>query len=218
MRSRNAIFTQCGDRAALEQTLASYRRARAAWANLAEQACGAYAADISYGPEKHQRGHWLDRLPAIDEDIAAMETQWGTFAPAKDASATSVHAQIKQAIHEALGRPVQPASRRHHTPAPALQPGTPLQVELQAEKSEASPASLSVRLMYRHVNQAESYDVAEMKLLHGRYYAQIPAACTQSPYALQYFFEVHEGPQQAWLLPGFDPNLATQPYFVVRRA
>jgi hypothetical protein len=213
-----AIFAQCGDGNALKQALASYRRARTAWANLAERARGAYAADITYGPEKHLRGHWLDRLPAIDEDITAMEKQLGTSAPAEDASATSDHRQVEQAIGDALGRPMRPANRWRHAPAPAFQPGTPLQVELQIEKSKASPVSLSARLLYRHVNQAENYDLAEMKQHDGRYYAEIPAAYTQSPYALQYFFEVHQGPKQAWLLPGFDPDLTTQPYFVVRRA
>jgi hypothetical protein len=213
-----AIFTQCGDRTALEQALACYRRARTAWANLAERARSAYASDITYGPEKHQRGHWFDRLPAIDEDIAAMAKQLGTSTPAKDASATLEHTQIEPAIREALGRPARPANRWHHAPASAFQPGTPLRVELQIEKSEAPPASLSVRVRYRHVNQAENYDMAEMKPHDGRYYAEIPAAYTQSPYALQYFFELRQGPKQAWLLPGFDPSLATQPYFVVRRA
>ena len=32
-----------------------------------------YVADITFGPLPHQRGHWSDRLPAIDADIAAME-------------------------------------------------------------------------------------------------------------------------------------------------
>jgi hypothetical protein len=213
-----AIFAQCGDRTVLEQALASYRRARTAWANLAERARGVYAADVSYGPEKNLRGHWLDRLPAIDQDIAAMEKQLGTTAPAGDASATPDHRRIEQAVHDALGHSTRPANRWHHAPASVFRPGAALPLELQVEKSEASAAPLSVRLLYRHVNQAENYDVGEMKQHHGRYYGEIPAAYTQSAYALQYFFEVHQGPKQAWLLPGFAPDLATQPYFLVRHA
>jgi hypothetical protein len=202
----------------LEQAVASYRRARTAWADLAERARGVYAADVSYGPEKHQRGHWLDRLAAIDEDIAAMEKQKAISDQNQDSGAAVAHGQIAQAIRDALGRPVRPANRWHHTPASVFQPGTPLPVELQVEKSKASPDPISVRLLYRHVDQAEKYEMAEMKQHDGDHHVEIPAAYAQSPYALQYFFEVHEGPQQAWLLPGFDPNLANQPYFVVRRA
>ncbi|HVH71822.1 MAG TPA: hypothetical protein VNB49_12015, partial [Candidatus Dormibacteraeota bacterium] len=62
------------------------------------------------------------------------------------------------------------------------------------------------------------YQVREMKESGGRYQAEIPAAYTQSPYALQYFFEIHNGPNQAWLLPGFDPNGPAQPYFLVKRS
>ena len=70
-----SIFQQSGDQSALEQALIAYRKARVAWANLAERARGIYAMDITYGPEKNLRGHWLDRLPAIDADIAAVEKQ-----------------------------------------------------------------------------------------------------------------------------------------------
>jgi hypothetical protein len=213
-----AIFAQSGDHTAVEQGLTAYRRARTAWANLAERARGVYAADVTYGPEKHLRGHWLDRLAAIDEDIAAMEKEKGSSAQTKEASASSDQVQIEQAIREALGRTVRPGNPWHHVPASAFQPGTPLPIELEVEKSKASGSSLSARLKYRHVNQAENYDVTEMKQRDGRYYAEIPAAYTLSSYSLQYFFEVHEGPKQALLLPGFDSNLATQPYFVVRRA
>ena len=46
------------------------RKARAAWAGLGEQARKAYSQDITFGYEPQLRGHWLDRLPAIDQDIA----------------------------------------------------------------------------------------------------------------------------------------------------
>jgi hypothetical protein len=48
------------------------------------------------------------------------------------------------------------------------------------------------------------------------YRASIPAAYTDSPYPLQYYFELRTGPGTAWLYPGLGTNLAAQPYFVVR--
>ena len=53
------------------EAVVAYRRARDAWAELAELAWGVYMEDVSYGPQEHLRGHWRDRLPAIDADVAA---------------------------------------------------------------------------------------------------------------------------------------------------
>ena len=208
-----SIFQQSGDHAALEQALTTYRKARTAWVNLAERARGVYATDVTYGPEKNLRGHWLDRIPAIDEDIAAMEKQkegrqpGGSVAPEK----------IKHAIAEALGNPLWPSNKWQHAAPKNFQPGTPLPIEFQVEKAKTSSSPITVRLHYRHVDQAEDYEVVEMKEQGGGHFSgEIPGAYTQSLFPLQYFFEVHSGPKQAWLLPGFDATLSSQPYFVVR--
>lgn len=204
-----AIFQQSGDPKALEQAIVVFRRARNAWANLAQKAREVYAADITYGPEKHLRGHWLDRIAGIDQDIAAMERQKGSSTPELEL--------VQHAVHEALGRPVRPASEWHHVPATTFRAGASLAIELQVKQTTTSVNKLSARLHYRHVDQAEEYQVREMEERGGRYRAEIPADYTQSPYALQYFFEIHNGPNQAWLLPGFDPKDPAQPYFFVKR-
>src|ERR1700682_5769264 len=41
---------------------------------------------------------------------------------------------------------------------------------------------------------------------------------TDSQYPLQYYFELRQGPESAWLYPGFADNLTGQPYFVVAHA
>jgi hypothetical protein len=68
-----ALYERSGDRSALDAALRCYREARAAWAKIAEGAKAIYRSDITFGPGNFQRGHWLDRLPAIDADIADME-------------------------------------------------------------------------------------------------------------------------------------------------
>ena len=55
------------------EALAEYRKARAAWAQLANTAKDVYRPDVTFGYDYQLRGHWLDRLAAIDEDIARME-------------------------------------------------------------------------------------------------------------------------------------------------
>ena len=73
-----------------------------------------------------------------------------------------------------------------------------------------------MRLYYRHVTQAERWLSMEMEGADRRYRAAIPAGYTASPYPLQYYFECKDGPEKAWLYPGFAADLANQPYFVVR--
>jgi len=52
----------------------AYRNARATWAAMADRATRVYVADLTYGEPPARRGHWLDRLPGIDRDVAAVES------------------------------------------------------------------------------------------------------------------------------------------------
>ncbi len=80
---------------------------------------------------------------------------------------------------------------------------------------EKSPQPITVRLWYRHVNQAERYQVTEIKPQDREYRVAIPGSYTASNYPLQYYFELKQGLEKAWLYPGFAPELAHQPDFVV---
>ena len=91
--------------------------------------------------------------------------------------------------------------------------GEPLDLEISVEKAIGS-----VRLYYRHVNHAERYETVEMQPIGKSFRATIPADYTNSQYPLQYYFELKEKPENAWLYPGFTENLTNQPYFVVRKA
>ena len=42
---------------------------------MAERAKNVYRANMSYGSIPKRSGHWLDRLPGIDADMAAMKTK-----------------------------------------------------------------------------------------------------------------------------------------------
>src|SRR5207245_8920446 len=99
---------QPGDPAARDESLKQYRAARSAWAELAAKAKGVYLADITVGEHPQLRGHWLDRLPAIDADIAAIAAL-----PPRDRQKA-----VPSAIKEALSRPRRTAFPCHHTPQP----------------------------------------------------------------------------------------------------
>lgn len=202
------IYEQSGDRAALEESLKAYRQAREVWAAFAQEAKGEYMADITYGPRPYERGHWLDRLPAMDEDIAKMASKLESAQGGGESSA-----QARAAIQEALGRPKRTVLPCAHTPAKSFDPGKDLEIALSVAQLEGVA---SVRMYYRHVNQAEHYESAEMQNRGGEFRATIPALYTATKYPLQYYFELRRGPADAWLYPGFNAERTNQPYFVVR--
>lgn len=200
-----SLHERTGDRRALEEALKTYRRARAMWARVAERAKGVYAADLSASDRISERGQWADRLPAMDQDIALLEQRLATAKPAGDA-------RLAAAIAEALGRPRRRSAACDHQPPAGFRPKEAVELQIVVKQRLAS-----ARLYYRHVNQAERYRVAEMEARDNVYRARIPADYTDSPYPLQYYFELKDGPQQAWLVPGFAEDLSNQPYFVLRR-
>jgi hypothetical protein len=205
-----SLYDRTGDRSALEQALKQYRSARAAWSELANEAKPIYRADITYGMTPHLRGSWLDRLPAIDDDIADMEKR--SQAPAA-ASGHHDPERVRRAIAAVVARPQHAAVTCRHTPANRFRAGEPLKIELALEKGSAQ----SVRLHYRHVNQAERWRDAAMELRDRLYGATIPGDYTQSRYPLQYYFDLRDASAFPALYPGLNAELSNQPYFVVRQ-
>jgi hypothetical protein len=199
-----SICRRTGDRAALEEALAAYRTARAAWAGMKDSA-SAYAADLSVSDRFDERGQWNDRLAPIDQDIAEMEQGL------KDAF-TMDDLRVVAAVAEAVGRPRRRAVNCRHLTPPRFKRKEPLPLQIAV-----AGGAKSVRLYYRHVNQAERFESAEMRVQSGVFHAAIPGDYTDSPYPLQYYFEVRESAAKAALYPGFSPDLANQPYYVVRR-
>ncbi len=203
------IFEQSGDKTALEESLNYYKKARGFWAELADRARNVYKHDITVGENPVIRGHWIDRLPAIDEDIAFMSDMLDKV----QTSSTAQPENVRSAILEAKGRPVRPAAVCNHIQPNQFQTGKPLDIELSFEKIPKS-----ARLFYRHVNHAERFESVEMQLTGNRFLASVPAAYTETQYPLQYYFELKDGPKSAWMYPGFNSDLTNQPYFVVRKS
>jgi hypothetical protein len=196
-----SIYQRTGDDTARAEALKQYRAARKAWAGLAAAAKDVYMPDISYGPQPYLRGHWLDRVAAIDEDIADMER---AKAAAGEPAGKSVAA--------VLGRPSRPVPACRHMPPANFRPGEPLEIALSFSKGDGR----QVALHYRRVNQAEAWQSAGMSWRDQAWRAAIPAGYTRSPYPLQYYFEIGESGGRT-IYPGFNPNLANQPYFAVRQ-
>jgi hypothetical protein len=197
------LYEVSKERTALEASIAQYRKARAAWAGLAKVATGVYVRDVTVGEQNYLRGHWMDRLPAIDKDIAALEAM-----PHASAEASP---KIKAAIAAVLGRPQRARLAVRHAAPERFVRGEGLELAL-----EAGAETAEVRLHYRHVDQAENYVAIAMERRGSKYVASVPAEYTKTEFPLQYFFEVRGGDGKAGLHPGFTPELTNQPYFVVR--
>jgi hypothetical protein len=195
------LHSRSRDRAALEQALQEYRRARDVWAQFAGEAKAIYVPDLTVGPLPHQRGHWLDRLPAIDADIAAMAAQLESAGVASANSADRLDDRQRATVSCV------------HVPPAHFIVNQPLEILLRIT-TRVRPAS--VRLYYRHVNQSEYYQIVVLEPSDAGYRAVIPAAYTASKYPLQYFFALTQAPGHAGVYPGFTGKRANQPYFVVR--
>ncbi len=200
-------FKQSGDRNALELSIKTYHKARNFWIELSEIARDVYKHDITVSELDVLRGHWLDRLPAIDEDIDFMKNILNetpvTTAVQKD--------NIRLAIEKALGRPKRDSAICKHKQPEHFTAGKALDLELSIEKKVRS-----VKLYYRHVNQAERFKTLEMKQAGNSFVAAIPAEYTETLYPLQYYFELRERTDNVWLYPGLSASLTQQPYFVVQ--
>jgi hypothetical protein len=203
-----AIYEQSGNRTALEESLKIYQKARAYWEGLAESGKKVYQTDISVGEHPWLRGHWLDRLPALDADIANMAKKLGAYKE----NYTNVISRAKNAIKEAVERPKRSSASCQHNQPKTFKKGHPVDVEFAFDNSPQSAV-----LYYRHVNQAERYRKIKIVLQGNKGRASIPGDYTDSPYQLAYYIEIRKAPDSASIYPGFNTDLASQPYFVVKQ-
>ncbi|HEY2589419.1 MAG TPA: hypothetical protein VGI81_26975 [Tepidisphaeraceae bacterium] len=210
-----ALFSRTGDAAAATAAIDRYRAARGAWAEAAEKANGVYAADITYGPSYFHRGHWLDRLSAIDADIADMETH-AQHKPESEQTPVA-GAKVAAAIAAVLTPPPRPDLTAEHQPPPPFERRQAIELALRLPNARASaPAPL---LHYRRVNQADAWQRCEMVAQGAQQYrTTIPADYTDSRFPLQYYFELRDSAGASRLSPGFNADWSNPPYYVIRQS
>jgi len=208
-----ALYDRTGDRAALEEAIKTYRSARQAWARIAELTTGVYASDVTYGDGWFQRGHWSDRLAAIDKDIAAMERKAAAPTPQPAVSGITPE-KVAALVHDVLGRPQRTVREVTHTQPASFRRGQPVALGLAFASDQARPNA--VQLYYRRTHQSEPWRTVPMQIDKGNGRAAIPGEYTDSPYPLQYYFECRDESARSWLYPGLGKGLTNQPYFVLR--
>ena len=132
------IHTLSDDAAAAAAALYSYQQARAAWVEAA-QAGQVYVADITFGSEPWLRGHWSDRLSAIDADIKQM----ARLAADTNGGGLGVASGAVSAVAQALSTPPERGIEAVHTPPGAFRRGQSVVLSLDARRAQA--ARLHVR-------------------------------------------------------------------------
>jgi len=196
-----SIHEQTGDPAAAAQSLAAYRKARDAWANMAERADKIYTTDISYGDIPIRRGNWAGRQPEIDHDLAALEKYFGDHAVQLSSA--------RKATRHLTEASLRPTVAAEHTSPGTFHPGSDLHLTI------TTPAIVTESILwYRHVNHGERWLSAPMQKTGNVHSASVPASYTDSLYPLQYYFEL-QTMDAATLHPPFNPTLSNQPYYAI---
>jgi hypothetical protein len=206
-----ALSERTGDTAELERALDFYKLAREHWVKVVAISQDKYEADISFGYTGPVRGHWADRLPAIEADIQAMERQLQTARV--DPSRTVDTEKLQAAMRVLTASPVDRRQLFVHQMPSYFTKGEKLGVLLELP---GASDGLKVVLHYRHANQSEHYVVTEMKRDGASFAAEIPAAYTESPFGILYFFEVVESDSGARLYPGLNEDISNQPYYFIQ--
>ncbi|NHN32980.1 hypothetical protein [Paenibacillus agricola] len=205
-----ALYKRTQDLAQLDQALETYRSARNAWKHLVSISQGIYKSDITFGFTPPMRGHWSDRLQAIEADIAAIDLE---AVEARKAAAKTVSTDKMEFISKFIQTNNQKQRMSYsHEPPELVHKGEVLDLQISVQDA---PDGLRIDLHYRHANQGEHYVIAEMSGQDGRFNASVPASYTASPFDLIYFFEVHDREGNAWMYPGLNDELSNQPYYLV---
>jgi hypothetical protein len=187
----------------LEEALKLYQKAREEWSVLANSVDKVYKKDVSAGETAHLRGHWLDRLPAMDEDIVEMKRLLDAAKP----TTTSRPANVVMAVNKCVGKEKMFLITAHHQPQKKFIPGKDIRLEISFSKKPHA-----VVLYYRHVNHGERYMNVEMiSDASNKYFATVPGSYTDSPYPLAYYFAIKETPRLQGYILVLAKNLKISP-------
>ena len=166
------LYRQAGSLEAFDDAIADERKAVESWHDLVNAAGDFYIDNMWFGPRgRNFPHHWKDEMKALDIEFARLLSE------RKSATARADAKPVRIPDREANPR-VPVVTVMDPTPAPA-EPGRDLIVRVKA----TAPAGVKwIRLRYRHLNQKEDYQTAEMTpdAQTGLYATSIPAAFIES--------------------------------------
>ena len=205
------LYVGSGDISALNKAIETYSEARDIWAEMAEEASSIYVSDISFGELWQLRGHWANRIPAMDSDIANMKKALGE---AREYGRSAINeVTIKHAIQKVETPPHRAIADCRHKPAELFQAGAPMEIQLAVKGGHTN----EVYLHYRQLNQAVNWQRISMRRKGEIFQAVIPEHYTQTRYPIEYYFTIDVENEGIAIYPGLDDNLANMPYYVVQQ-
>jgi hypothetical protein len=198
-----SIYRKTNDAIAKAEEMAMYTNAISAWRHAAE--IGSVYKSFPQG--RKQSGVWSDRTAGFIADRDAMVAK--EFTTISDITTHPGSAAF--ALSVAKSNPVRSALGASHKPPTIFSRGIALNLALDTDGN-----TQSAKLYYRHVYQAENWNVTAISKIGKQFIAAIPASYAQTDFPLQYYFALRKGEKSVVLFPGFDVTLANQPYFDVR--
>jgi hypothetical protein len=203
-----AFFELSGEAARLPEALTHARVAADAWRRIVQLTDGFYSDNLVFGIApgssrsrlgQHHGGHWKDRLPEVQADVAWLEQlvaqQPVTGQPLRTFPGETELGSVPMITH-------QPPTRAN--------PGTPLAIDIRVES--AVPLE-QVILHYRPLDQAIDWKQTPMKQVdEGAYQTVLAVDETLAKYDLQYYFEVLAKGGGGWLWPAWRKSA---PYVVI---
>ena len=174
------LYQLSGDLGAFDEAIAHERRAVQDWSDMVAGAGDVYGTNLVFGPRGRPFPyHWNEVLGWLNDAFNQLLEERKTATARPDAKPARIPARDPNAKPPVVTLP--PVA-----PAPL---GSPVVVTANV----TAPAGVKwVRLRYRHVNQKEDYETAEMTLDQrtGLYSGAIPAPFVDSIWNLMYFVEV----------------------------
>ena len=207
------LATATGDVGSLRRAISELSSAREAWVDASERA-SVYVGDLAFGPEPRLRGHWRDRLPAIDADLRAMRDRLSAGASPVDVPDADADADADGAALVAAAERIADVEVVHEQ-VRTFRPGQPLALGLTVAGTDASRVT-SVHVRYRPMDQALTWARRRMEQGEGGFRVELPGPELSGEYPLAYAFEVRLADGRAWRHPHIGPALTEQPYVVVR--
>jgi hypothetical protein len=196
------LYKSTGALPRFDEAIAHEKRAVQAWSEMVAAAGDVYSHDLAFGAHNVGfRRHWAEEFALVQADFEKLLAERRSATGNSGASA---------------GGPVQAASIAD-PPVAALQPVAPASPgrSLEVAARIAAPAGVKwARLRYRHLNQYEDYQSADMKLdaATGLYKASIPAAFIDPKWDLMCFVEVVDRAGAGRMYPDLERET---PYVVV---
>lgn len=197
------LYKQAGDLAALDEAIANERKAVQAWRELVQAAGDFYSDNMAFGSSA--RGfprHWKDELKALDTEFDQLVAERRTATARAGARLVTIPARDPS--------PKLPVV----TFAPAAAVAVPGQNFVVTAKVAAPAGVKWIRLRYRHVNQKEDYQTADMALddRTGLYAGSIPASFVDPQWDLMYFIEIVDSQGNGRIYPDLEVET---PYIVL---